>query len=118
METLLDELDLIEHTELSMQNKTTQINASEESTVEKTKKIDVYKKADKKCKSQIVQRIVDSHLECVKDKDTAFEIWKTLQDTFERKDMASQLLIRKALLSMRFNPSKDTMDAHFLKFDS
>jgi hypothetical protein len=40
------------------------------------------KKRDKKCKSQIVQRVADNHLEYVKDKETAFEIWTELKNTF------------------------------------
>jgi hypothetical protein len=42
------------------------------------KKKEQLKKMDKKCKSQIVQRVADSHLEYVKDKETAFEIWTEL----------------------------------------
>jgi hypothetical protein len=34
------------------------------------------RKYDKNCKNLIVQRIAHSHLECVKEKATAYEVWK------------------------------------------
>lgn len=39
-----------------------------------------------------------------------------LKDTFERKGIASQLRIRKKLLTMKYE-STETMSAHFLNFD-
>lgn len=107
---LLDELDLIKHTRLPVSDKTAQINTSAESNATKETKINEYARRTKG-----ESQIADSHLECTKDKNSAFEIWKTLQNTFERKGVASQLLIRKTLLSMKFNLSKDV---HFHKFDS
>lgn len=74
------------------------------------------KKNDRKCKSLIVQRIANSHLEYIKDEETAYGIWNILKNTFERKGIASQLRIRKKLLTMKFDTS-ETMSVHFLKFD-
>lgn len=56
-------------------------------------------------------------MEYVKDKETSFEIWNVLKNTFERKGIASQLLLRKALLTMKYNASSQTMESHFLNFD-
>jgi predicted DNA binding CopG/RHH family protein len=56
-------------------------------------------KYDKKCKNLIVQRIADSHLECVKEKVTAYEVWEVLQNTFERKSMAKQIPLKRWLLT-------------------
>jgi len=53
------------------------------------------RKRDRRCKSFIIQRIADSHLEYVKEKATVFEIWQVLSESFERKDVASQLRLRK-----------------------
>lgn len=75
------------------------------------------KKNDRKCKSLIVQRIANSHLEYIKDEETAYGIWNILKNTFERKGIASQLRIRKKLLTMKFDTSETTLSAHFLKFD-
>ena len=58
-----------------------------------------------------------SHLEYVKDKGSAFQMWTSLCDTFERKSVANQLLLRKKLLLMRFNSGKDSLANHFLIFD-
>ena len=53
----------------------------------------------------------------MKNKDSAFQMWKSLNDAFERKSIASQLFLRKKLLLMRFNPQKETLANHFLVFD-
>lgn len=74
-------------------------------------------KRDRKCKSQIIQRISDNYLEYAKDKATAYNLWTTLKEVFERKDIASQLLIRKSLLTMKFNATNDTLFNHFVNFD-
>ncbi|KAK9712763.1 hypothetical protein QE152_g24751 [Popillia japonica] len=71
---------------------------------------------EKQCKSIIIQRIADSHLEYVKDKKTPCEIWSTLVNIFERKGISSQLLLRKKLLSMKVEEN-DSMENHLLKFD-
>ncbi|KAK9743562.1 hypothetical protein QE152_g8491 [Popillia japonica] len=39
-------------------------------------------KRDRKCKSHIIMRIADSHLEYVKDQHTAFDMWNILSTTF------------------------------------
>lgn len=118
METLLDEYDLLEFVR---RRYTAMIYLPNEETstaqIEREKKEEELKKKDKRCKSKIVQRIADSHLEYVKDKETAYDIWEVLKSTFERRGIASQLLIRKALLTMKLNQSVETMESHFLKFD-
>lgn len=117
METLLDELDLLEFVQQPLGSQIEEVESSESTTNEKEMKKASLRKADKKCKSQIIQRVGDSHLEYVKDQGTSFEIWETLKSTFMRKGIASQLLIRKTLLCMKFNPPTDTLESHFLKFD-
>lgn len=76
-----------------------------------------HKKKDQKCKLQIIQKIADSHLKYAKDKSTAYAIWKSLKNAFQRKGIASQLLLRKALLTIKFDIANDTLANHFLKFD-
>jgi len=76
----------------------------------------VLKRNDKKCKSLITQRISDSHLEYVKEKDTAYDMCKALSDSFERTGVSSQLRLRKILLTMRYAPT-ESMASHFLRFD-
>jgi hypothetical protein len=118
MEALLDEKDLLELvTELYSAKVVIQEGDTEQAKKEKRDRLVELRKNDKKCKSQIIQRIADSHLEYVKDAETAYEMWSTLQTTFERKSMASQVLLRKKLLTMKFNVGTDSMNTHFLKFD-
>jgi hypothetical protein len=60
----------------------------------------------------------DSQLECVKEKETAYEVWEVLQNTFERKSMAKQIPLKRWLLTFKFNPATETLDSHFIKFDA
>ncbi|KAF2895226.1 hypothetical protein ILUMI_10949 [Ignelater luminosus] len=88
-----------------------------EGKTEREKKLAQLEKKDRKCKSQIIQRMGDSHLEYAKDKGNSYELWSSLCNVFERKGIASQLLIRKSLLTMKFDSTNDTLANHFLKFD-
>lgn len=71
---------------------------------------------EKKCKSILVQCISDSHLEYVQDKKRAKAMYDSLKAVFERKSVASQLYLRKKLITMNFEESGD-MSNHFLAFD-
>ena len=44
-------------------------------------------------------------------------MWNSLHNVFERKGVATQLLIRKSLLTMMFNNKNEKLESHFLKFD-
>jgi len=71
---------------------------------------------EKKCKSIIVQCIHDSQLEYIKDKREAKDIFDTLKSIFERKSVAGQLLLRKRLLTMKYEDGEE-VSQHFLRFD-
>lgn len=49
---------------------------------------ETHKKNDKKCKPLLVQYIADSHLEYVKDKNGAKDIFDALIKVFQRKSVA------------------------------
>ncbi|KAF2887944.1 hypothetical protein ILUMI_18229 [Ignelater luminosus] len=83
----------------------------------KTKQIQDFLKKDRKCKSIITESVADSHLEYIKDKHTAKEMWTALQNTFERKAIRNQLLLRKQLLQLKLE-ERGTLNSHFLTFDS
>lgn len=118
MQGLLDELDLLDLIAGEYTEKVKfQSSDGEKERAEKDKLLKILAKRDKKCRSRIIERIADSHLEYVKDFNSAFRMWKNLCDTFERKSIASQLLLRKQLLKLKFNPVKGTMSEHFLEFD-
>lgn len=42
----------------------------------------------------------------------------SLENIFEKKGLASQLLLRKTLLTMNLNPSEEILQTYFLKFSS
>jgi hypothetical protein len=71
---------------------------------------------DKKCNSRIVQRIHNAQLEYVKGQKTAYA-WKSLKHVFETKGMTSRVMLKTKLLSLKHQPSEETLSEHFLKFD-
>lgn len=71
---------------------------------------------DNKCRSILIQSIADSHLEYVKDKVSPKQIWEGLHNVFERKSITNRFLLKRQLLSMRFDES-DRLQDHFLRFD-
>ena len=118
METLLNEMDLMPYIEEDYNEMVIiEETDADEERQQKEREAKTHSKNDRKCKSQIIQRIADSHLEYAKDKDSAFDLWLGLCNTFERRGIASQLLIRKTLLSMKFDAKSDSLSSHFLKFD-
>lgn len=59
------------------------------------------KKSNIKAKNILVQCIADSHLEIIKECKTAKEIVQKLTSTYQRRGTASQLLLRKKLLTLK-----------------
>ncbi|KAI5728895.1 hypothetical protein M8J77_025006 [Diaphorina citri] len=108
LEVLLDEKDLLEFVQRDV---STMIQENKEANNSKVVQRDKY------CKRLIISSISDSQLEYCKGKSSSFELWNSLASVFQRKGIASQLHVRKLLLSMKHNPSSETMEKHFLKFD-
>lgn len=77
---------------------------------------DAIKLEEKKCISILVQTICDAQFEYIKEKKTVKEMFDTLCGVFKGKSTASQLLLRKQLLTMKCNESEDIKD-HFFHFD-
>lgn len=75
-----------------------------------------YIKEEKQCKALLIKHIADNQLECIKDKTTAKEIYETLESIFERKSVAGQLLLRKKLITMKYDGVGD-MKSHLFEFD-
>lgn len=115
IEILLEELSLKEHIEIQILDDRKKHEETQEAYNLRMANL---KKKDTKCKSHIIQRIADSYLEYAKDKLTAFDIWTELQHVFERRGVASQLLLRKQLLLMKFKSSAESLSSHFLRFES
>lgn len=83
--TLLDERGLRKYIEKSLDD----ISTGNLSTQER----DGIRHKEKKCISILVQTIHDGQLEYVKEKKTAKKMFDTLCNIFERKNIASQLLL-------------------------
>ena len=92
IETLLKEHDLLDVVRRKYM-KIVIVNAEDDAKTraEKERILENLRKKDRKCKSLIIQRVLDSHLEYVKDKETAYEIWVTLSEIFERKGIATSV---------------------------
>lgn len=78
--------------------------------------VDKINKEDRICKTHITRRVADSHLEYLKDRPTAFAMIKSLKTIFERASVATEIGVRKRMLTMRCSES-DNLTSHFLAFD-
>ena len=105
---LLDERDLKQFI-----NKPLKEILTEEKESGKHEKI---KLSEKKCVSLLVQSIHDNQLEYIREKTEAKDMFDTLCTIFERKSVASQVLLRKQLLMMKYNESDDMIE-FLLQFD-
>ena len=74
METLLDEMDLLDVIQEQLDELIQNIQDSQEAAQIKATKEENIRRKEKRCKSQIVQRVADTHLEYIKEKGTAYEI--------------------------------------------
>jgi hypothetical protein len=95
MEIFLDEEELLTHilrplAELQEEFRLAG-NENQETRSAKQKKIDKLSTDDKKCKNYLIQRIDDAHLEYVKGKDCAHDVWKASQTVFQRKGIANKI---------------------------
>lgn len=75
-------------------------------TIVDEQKKNTYLKMDSKAKSLIVQCVEDSQLEYLREKDTAYKMWKTLKDKYEKKGLTGQLFLKKKLLNMKLNENE------------
>lgn len=63
--------------------------------------INEFKRKDNKAKSLIVQFVADNELECLRDQNTAYKMWKTLETKYETKGLPSKMFLKKKLLDMK-----------------
>lgn len=75
-----------------------------------------HKKDDKKAKAYLVSFISDTHLEYVRGKETAEEMWSSLIKNFAKSGAASQNYLRRKLLNMKYEEGTEMRD-HFKRFD-
>ncbi|KAK9692948.1 hypothetical protein QE152_g34796 [Popillia japonica] len=72
----------------------------EENYTNETKKVEA-RKGDNKCKSYIVQCLDDTQIELIRNKTTAYSMWKSLEERHEKKGVPGQMLLRKKLMNMK-----------------
>lgn len=106
MRILLEEKDVLESIveEFLMQNYTDE------------KKMKEAQKRDQRCKSYIVQCLDDSQLDIIRDKTTAYSMWKSLEDRYEKKGIPGQLMLKKKLISMKLKNIND-LEEFLTEFD-
>lgn len=110
VESALDVKDLLKFIEDDLETLLGEVEDEDEAGKE------ALKKSEKQCKNIIVQSVHDSQLENIKGKTFAKDMIDTLASIYERKSIASQLILRRRLLTMKFNEVNDISD-HFLEFD-
>lgn len=121
LEVLLDEKGLLSFVEQDVHTRLLEAPTTSEEEKDKKSREEANAKLlqrDKYCKRLIISSIADSQLEYCKGKTSSYEVWKELESTFRRKGIANQLQVRKTMLSMSHNPNVETLEQHFLKFDS
>lgn len=101
-EALLDEKDLLEH-------------MKKPADEELLKKED-WLKNDKKAKSFIIKCVANSHIDYLRDKQFAYQMWEALQEAFERKSSVSRLFMLRKLLNTSYDES-EPFNKYFMKFE-
>jgi len=72
---------------------------------------------DAKAKAIIIQGLTDKHLDIVKDASTSKDMLSALQNIFVRSSTFSKLTLWRKLISLKCE-KRESLDDHFLKFDS
>uniref|UniRef100_A0A8D9E7F0 Retrovirus-related Pol polyprotein from transposon TNT 1-94 n=1 Tax=Cacopsylla melanoneura TaxID=428564 RepID=A0A8D9E7F0_9HEMI len=72
-------------------------------------------KKDNRAKNILIQCL--RPLTIVREKRTAFDMWRALSETYEKKGMCGKILLKKKLLGTRMTPN-ETIDNYILRFES
>lgn len=71
---------------------------------------------DNKCKSYIVQCLEDNQIDLVRDKSTAYSMWKSLEERYEKRGIPGQMILRKRLMNMKLQKESD-LEMFLLEFE-
>lgn len=85
-------------------------------TVTDSEKTDAWHTANNKAMMLIIQNIADSHLEYVKDIDSAYKMLQKLESIFEKRGTYSKFHLLQELMNLKYDTSSD-LQSHFAKCD-
>lgn len=68
--------------------------------------LEAFRKSDVKARNIIVQCLADNMLEIIKTKETAQAMLKTLQDTYQKKGISTQVALQKKLRGLRYTEGR------------
>lgn len=74
------------------------------------------RKRDNRCKSYIVQCINDAQIELIREQNTAYKMWATLEMRYEKKGIPGQMVLRKKLIGMKLKEARN-LETFLTKFD-
>lgn len=77
---------------------------------------DDYVKEERRAKNLIVKHVANSHINFVKNKQYAYDMWENLTSTFEPKSRTKRVLLRRKLNSIKCTDD-ETLETFFLRFD-
>lgn len=68
------------------------------------------KRKENKCKPILVQCIDDMQIDVIRNKETAYDMWITLQNVYEKRSLSGKLFFRRKLMSMKMNEGENLND--------
>lgn len=74
------------------------------------------KKDEYRAQAIIIAGVSNSHLEYIKNKESAYEMFKNLEDNFKKKGVRSRLFLRRQLSDMRYN-ERESLAKHFVSME-
>lgn len=79
-------------------------------------KCELDRKKENRAKNLIVQCVDDSQIENLRDKVSAYQMWKCLENLYEKKGLPGQLFLKRKLQSMKLSEG-ESVDTFLRNFD-
>ena len=76
-----------------------------------------WQKLDRVVRATIRMHLLESLYFIVQSRSTAFQLWKTLSDTYEKKVAATKIYLIRRLYNLRMKES-DSVEAHLNEYES
>lgn len=85
----------------------------------KKARLEALREEDKKTKNEIGRRLSDGlYLEFVKEEDTAYDLWKALEDRFAKRSLSTRILLQGKLQQIKYDNSSETLCQFSTRFDA